>query len=73
MIVEGLKKENFIHVLGSSMLPLYKLLTKTMRTTEDDVIRLNCQLTNEYLSELMKSSMFPKETFEKEIKVLSPF
>jgi hypothetical protein len=73
MIIEGLKKENFIHVIGNSISPLYKLLTKTMRTTQDDVIKLNCQLTNDYLNELMKSSMFPKEKFEKEIKVLSPF
>jgi hypothetical protein len=73
MIIEGTKKENFMHVLGSSIKPLFKLLTKTMRTTQDDVIKLNCQLTNEYLNELMKSSMFPSQTFEKEIRVLNSF
>ena len=73
MIIEGLRKENFIHVLGSSIVPLYRLLTKTMKVSQDDVIQLNCQLTNEYLNELMKSSMFPKQTFQKEIKVLSPY
>ena len=73
LTIEGLKKENFLHILERSILPLYRLLTKTMRTTQDDVIRLNCQTTSEYINDLMKSSMFPKQTFEKEIKVLSPF
>ena len=72
MIIEGLKKENFLSILDKSILPLYKLLNKTKSITNDDVIKLNCQLTNEYLNELMKESMFPQQKLEKEIKILRP-
>ncbi|CAF0924975.1 unnamed protein product [Brachionus calyciflorus] len=72
MIVEGLKKENFLQVLGNSLTPLYKLLIKIKNTTQDDVIRLNCQLTSDYINEMMMSSMFPKQVLQKEIKVLRP-
>ncbi len=72
MIIEGLKKGNFLSILDKSILPLYKLLNKTKSITNDDVIKLNCQLTNEYLNELMKESMFPQLKLEKEIKVLRP-
>ncbi|RNA06507.1 transport and Golgi organization 6 -like protein [Brachionus plicatilis] len=50
MIVEGLKKDNFVQVLGTSITALYKLLVKVKNTTHDDVIRLNCQLTRSKLN-----------------------
>ena len=70
MIIEGLRKEDFIQVLGDSVRPLYRLLSKTIKITDDDIVKLNCQLTNEYLNELMQSALFPKQKLEKEIKVL---
>ncbi len=72
MIIEGLKKETFLSVLNDSIVPLYKLLVKTKNSTQDDVIRLNCQLSSEYVNELMKHSMFPAQKMEKQIKVLRP-
>jgi hypothetical protein len=69
MIIEGLKQENFISILGNSALPLYKVLSKTKSTNNDEIIQLNCQLTTEYLNELMRNSLFPKQKFEKEIKI----
>ena len=71
MIIEGLKQENFLDVLGNSALPLYKVLSKTKSTTNDEIIQLNCQLTTEYLNSLMKNYLFPKQKLEKEIKILS--
>ena len=72
MIVEGLDKNTFIQVLGPSILSLFRLLTRVKASSHDDVIRLNCQLTNDYLNEMMKESMFPKQTLQKEIRILSP-
>jgi hypothetical protein len=72
MIIEGLRRDNFLHVLGSSITPLYKLLVRVKSTSQDDVIRLNCQLTSDYLNELVKESMFPKKTLQKEIRILRP-
>ena len=72
MIVEGLNKETFLSVLGSSIVPFYKLLTRVKATSHDEIVVLNCQLASEYVNEMMKHSMFPKQTFQKEIKVLRP-
>lgn len=72
MIVEGLNKDNFVQVLGSSVKELYKLLVRVKNGTQDDVIKLNCQLTSDYINELMKNSIFPKQSLQKEIKILRP-
>jgi hypothetical protein len=72
MIVEGLRKESFVQMLGPALTPLYKLLVKVKRLSGDDVVRLNCELASEYINEMMKSSMFPKQVLQKEIKVLRP-
>jgi len=73
MIIEGLKQENFLQILGDSALPLYKVLSKTTATNQDEIVQLNCQLSKEYLNELMRNSLFPKQKLQKEIKVLSSF
>ena len=67
MIIEGLRNENFIQILGKAALPLYRSLSKAYKTTEDDVIRLHCQLTLQYLACLVKGSMFPEMSMKKEI------
>ena len=69
MIVEGLKQASFIHVLGREALPLYRLLARTLKSTEDDVLRLHCQLTLGYLSDLVRGSMFPERKLVKEIRI----
>ena len=69
MIVEGLKQASFIHVLGREALPLYRLLARTFKSTEDDVLRLHCQLTLGYLSDLVRGSMFPERKLVKEIRI----
>lgn len=71
MIIEGLKQENFLDVLGSSALPLYKVLSKTKLICQDEIVQVNCQLTTDYLNDLMKNYLFPKQKLEKEIKILS--
>lgn len=73
MIIEGLKQESFIDVLGNSALPLYKVLSTARVSSQDEIIQLNCQITTEYLNELMKNSLFPKQKLQKEIKILSSF
>ncbi len=69
MIIEGLRQENFIQILGDSALPLYKVLSKTKSTSQDEIVQLNCQLSTEYLNDLMRSSLFPKQKLEKQIKI----
>lgn len=69
MIVEGLRDKNFIEVLGSSALPLYRLLKKTVGVTKDEVVLLHCQLTLENLGDLLKRSMFPEQNLIKEINI----
>lgn len=72
MIIEGLNKDNFFKILGNSLTPLYKLLVKIKNTSQDDVIRVNCQLASDYLNDMTKASMFPKQVLQKEIKILHP-
>ena len=69
MTLEGLKQENFLHVLGDSIAPLYRLLSKTKTVAQDDIIRLECELALEYLNEFMKESLFPKQKLEKVIQI----
>jgi hypothetical protein len=63
MIVEGLRKESFVGVLGQAITPLFRLLVRVKSMSTDEVIRLSCKLTSDYLNEMMRESMFPKETF----------
>lgn len=70
MIIDGLKKETFIQVLGSSIRNLFHLLMKTKSNCQDDIIQLNCQLALDYLNEIMDKSIFPERSLRKEIKVL---
>lgn len=72
LFIEGLNKETFIQVLGPSIVSLFKLLTKTKSNTQDDIIRLHCQMTSDYLNEIVKKSMFPEQSLRKEIKILDP-
>ena len=70
MIIEGLGNENFIQILGRAALPLYKIISKTRKITDDEIVRLNCDLTIVYLNELMRDSLFPKQKLEKKITIL---
>jgi len=69
MIVEGLKSHNFIEILGKSALPLYKLTSRTYKTTNDDVVKLHCQLALGALGDLVKTSMFPEQKLVKKILI----
>ncbi len=69
MIVEGLKIHNFIEILGKSALPMYKLVSRTYKTTNDDVIKLHCELTLLALKDLVKISMFPDQKLIKKIMI----
>lgn len=69
MIVEGLKNTSFLQVLGKQALPLYRLLTKTFKSTEDDVVRLHCQLTLSNLNELVTGYMFSEGQRVKKINI----
>ena len=71
MIIEGLNKETFIQVLGPSIVSLFKLLTKIKSNSQDDIIQVHCQMTSDYLNEMIKKSMFPIQSFRKEIKILN--
>ena len=70
MIVEGLRNENFVQILGDSIAKLYKLLSKTRLCVNDEIVQMHCQLTLDYFNELMRSSMFPKQKLEKSINIL---
>ena len=70
MIVEGLQAKSFLHVLGDAILPLYRLVSKTRATTNDDIVRLHCQQTIEHFNAIVKMSMFPTTKLEKNIQIL---
>ena len=73
LLFEGLNKNTFMNVIGDSLLGLYRTLKVILNDyKQDDVIKLQAQLAYEYLDELMKAYLFPKQTLTKEIKVLNP-
>ena len=73
LLFEGLDKESFMDIIGGSLLSLYRTLKIVLNDhKQDDVIRLHAQLSYEYLDELMKGYLFPKQNLVKEIKVLNP-
>ena len=72
MIIEGLTKDNFVQILGDAIKPLYRVVSKQRSLTDDDVVKLNCQLIYDYLNEFIKENFMPKKKLEKEIKVLRP-
>jgi hypothetical protein len=73
LLFEGLNKESFMNIIGDSLLGLYRTLKKILNDyRQDDVIQIQALLAYEYLDELMKAYLFPKESFVKEIKILNP-
>lgn len=77
MLVEGLRADTFVEVLGSSVTSLYKLLVRVKSNSrEDDVVRSNCECTCERINDMVKKSMFPSSSTKnlvKEIKILAPW
>ena len=73
LLFEGLNKESFMDIIGGSLLNLYRTLKSIINDyRQDDVVRLHAQMAYEYLDELMKVYLFPKQNLVKEIKVLNP-
>ena len=73
LLFEGLKKESFMDIIGGSLLNLYRTLKTILNDyRQDEVVRLHAQMAYEYLDELMKGYLFPKQNLVKEIKVLNP-
>lgn len=70
LLFEGLDRQQFLKIVGDSMLQLYRILKKVLMITGDDVLRIHAQQAYEYLDELMKNFLFPQQTLKKEIKIL---
>lgn len=68
-LLQGLGKDA-LHVLEFVMKDLYQLLKSIMIVEKEDQVKLHANLALNELSDIMKETLFPKQSLTKKIKVL---